>query len=178
MRSRYITERERALLRSTVSGVTGLVLDVLDCTGLRLGDVLALETAQLEEARHAGGWLTVREQKTGKERKVRLPGALLGTLRCYAGERYVFENVRDVTRHRTSRGVELAIKRGCARLGLRKEGFSPHAYRKAYAVRRLRETGDLDVVQRELNHDNPLLTAYYATSDKQRYKRPAKKILR
>lgn len=63
-----------------------------------------------------------------------------------------------------------AVRRNMQRFakdsGMRREGVSPHSWRKVYAVNLFRETGDLGAVQRSLNHRYESTTMAYAFADK------------
>lgn len=142
-----------------------LITEVAATTGLRIGDILALQPEDIAEALTHRGWLRVREQKTGKQRAVRLPTKLLRQLAAYSGENWVFESPRDRRKHLTRQAVNQILQDRARQLRLQQR-VSPHSYRKQYAVRRLAETGDFSRVQRDLQHDDPGTTALYALADK------------
>lgn len=63
-------------------------------TGLRISDVLSIETDKLRDKNGELGnrnRITVRELKTGKNRRVYLPNELLEKMIRIAGKYYVFE---------------------------------------------------------------------------------------
>lgn len=136
-----------------------LVCRVCLCTGLRIGDAVALKTQDLEKRS-----FTVTEQKTGKKKRITLPQALKRELQAQAGEIYVFEHRTDPTKHRTRQAVYVDIKRAAKALRLR-GNFTPHSLRKIYAVDIFKRTGDLEKVRKLLNHDNESVTMLYALSD-------------
>ena len=74
--------------------------------GWRVGDVLRLTTAQIERQR-----FTVREEKTGKTRRVWIPGKLQLRILGQAGRCYAFEGRYDWRKHRTRQ----AVWKDCAR---------------------------------------------------------------
>lgn len=144
-----------------------LVFEVMLATGLRVGDVLSLTTAQVQRQR-----FTVREQKSGKTRRVYLPAKLQLQLLAQAGRLYCFEGRNDWRKHRTRQ----AVWKDCQRVAafFRRSGgvprgvaVSPHSARKVYAVGEFRRTGSLDDVRRKLNHDpaHAATTLLYAMSD-------------
>lgn len=136
-----------------------LVMSVALATGLRLGDVLRLETAKLGRA------FTIVEQKTKKKRRVTLPPKLLSELREHAGEKWVFENRLSPDRHRTRQAVWKDVKRAARAFRL-PANAAPHSFRKTYAVELLRRYGDIERVQKALNHSDPAVTMIYAMADK------------
>ncbi len=144
-----------------------LVMEVMLATGLRVGDVLRLTTAQFERQR-----FTVREAKTGKTRRVYIPHDLQLRVLRQAGRLYAFEGRDDWRKHRTRQAVWRDVAR-CAEFfrhggAVPKGTVSPHSARKVYAVEEYRRTGDLDAVRQKLNHDpaHMATTLLYALSDK------------
>ncbi len=137
-------------------------------TGLRIGDVLQLRPEQLQKQR-----FTIREEKTGKSRRIHLPKDLWKGLQDHAGKYWVFPG-RDPRKHRTRQAVWADVKR--ARKAFRmKENVSPHSMRKIAAVEEFRRTGDLKRVQLYLNHDNLAVTMIYAMADVLAQQQPKKK---
>lgn len=136
-----------------------LVMRVCLHTGLRVGDVLALQTAQL--APHF--WVT--EMKTGKRKQIGLPDPLLSDLRKQAGKLWVFPG-RDPRKHRTRQAVWKDVKRAARAFRL-PQNVAPHSARKVYAVDLLRKYGDIAKVRKALNHSSDTVTMIYALADAQ-----------
>ena len=128
-------------------------------TGLRINDVLAIPTAKWKRQR-----FTVREQKTGKTKFVRIPNDLLRDGLAICGENFVFEHRLNGRQHRTRQAVFKDIKRAC-RLFRIKENVCPHSLRKIYAVDYYERTGDIKKVQKLLNHSSEAVTHLYAMAD-------------
>lgn len=135
-----------------------LVMRVMLRTGLRVGDVLSFKTEEIGKQ----FWIT--EAKTGKRRRVNLPGDLLNDLRIQAGKIWVFEHRTDARRHRTRQAVWTDVKRA-ARAYRLTENVGTHTARKIYAVDLLKKYGDIDRVRRALNHDDASVTTLYACAD-------------
>lgn len=139
-------------------------MEIALATGLRIGDVLALRRDQLAPR------MRVTERKTGKQRTVRLPAALLRDLQRLAGTYpagcvWLFPG-RDPAKPRTRQAVWQDVQR--AARAVRLPGAvqcSPHSARKAYAVRLYQRCGDLARVQRDLKHSSPEVTLLYAMAD-------------
>ena len=136
-----------------------LVCKVALETGLRVGDILELKTADLYKQS-----FTITEQKTGKKKRVRLRKALIAELLKIAGDKFVFEHRINPDKHRTRQAVFADIKRS-AKLFRVKENISPHSLRKIYAVDLYKKTNDLKKVCEALSHDNELTTMIYALAD-------------
>ena len=96
-----------------------LVLMVQLQTGLRCGDVLRLRRADLER----GQRFTVREEKTGKGRRVYLPKELHARLMAQCGRWWVFEHRTDPHKHRTRAAVYKDLQRAAA--AFRRSGVVP-----------------------------------------------------
>ena len=166
-RSHYVEPTSLGLVLAALQPANRLVFEVMLATGLRVSDVLNIKTAQVERQR-----FTVREQKTGKSRRVLIPKELQLRLLQQAGRLYVFEGRNDWRKHRTRQAVWLDCSR-CARFfqhggAVPKGTISPHSARKVYAVDELRRTGSIDAVRQKLKHDpaHVATTLLYALSDK------------
>ena len=159
MRSDYV---DRDTFRHVLAALTEpnrLAVEVSLATGLRIDDVLSLRTCDLRER------FSVREQKTGKRKQVKLNSELLDALLSIAGKIYVFEGRTDYRRHRTRQAVYKDIKRAAAAFRVKRLQLSPHSARKIYAVTQYHRTGSLAKVQQLLNHSNEAVTMLYALAD-------------
>ena len=157
MTTEYLLDKQVDMVLAALTPENALVMRVCLHTGLRLGDVLSLQTEQLRP----NFWVT--EQKTGKRRQVGLPEPLLSALKNQAGRVWVFtgRNGRD---HRTRQAVWKDVKRAAESFRL-PQNVAPHSARKVYAVQIMEKYGDIRKVQRALNHDNPSVTMIYAMAD-------------
>lgn len=161
MRSGYIVREELGHILGALMPENRLVCEISEATGLRVGDVLALPTAKLEQ----GQRFTIREQKTGKTRRVYLPRDLHERAVQMAGHRFVFEGRLDGRRHRTRQAVYKDLMRAASLFRV-KEHISPHTCRKVWAVNAYKESGgDLKRVQKLLNHESEAVTMLYAMAD-------------
>ena len=80
MKSGYIPKGEAQHILAALQPANRLALELSLHTGLRIGDVLDLKTNELARR------MTIRERKTGKTRRVSLPGELLERLQQQAGK--------------------------------------------------------------------------------------------
>ena len=161
----YINPDALHLILSALMPANRLALQTSEFTGLRIGDVLALRTAQLRSSPR----FTVHEEKTGKARRIYIPKLLREALLRQAGRFYVFENRLDPAKHRTRAAVYKDLRR-VAKL-YRIEGHklaehvSPHTARKVYAVSFIRQGGSISALQERLNHSDRSVTMLYALAD-------------
>ena len=154
------------LLNREVDGVlvnlmpgNALVMRVALHTGLRVGDVLSLKTAQLAPR----FWVT--ESKTGKRRQIGLPEPLLSDIKNQAGGVWAFPGDKP-GKPRTRQAVWKDVKRAARAMRL-PQNVGTHSARKVYAVDLMQKYGDIDRVRRALNHSNMAVTLVYAMADKQ-----------
>lgn len=135
-------------------------MEVSLATGLRISDVLNLRTERLKER------ITVRELKTGKNRRIRLPDELLRRCLSQAGKVWVFEGRTDWRKHRSRQAVYKDIKRAARLFRLPTDlQVSPHTARKVYAVTAYQHSGSLRHVQQLLQHESEAVTMLYAMAD-------------
>lgn len=159
MKTEYLLSREVDNVLAALTPANALVMRVALHTGLRLGDVLKLETAQLAPR----FWVT--ESKTGKRRQVGLPQPLLSDLQKCAGDQWVFAG-KNPSAHRTRQAVWKDVKRAAHAMRL-PQNVGPHSARKVYAVDLLQKYGDIERVKRALNHSSTAVTLVYALADRQ-----------
>lgn len=150
--------REMEHVLAALTPANALVCRVCAHTGLRVGDVVALRTADLRPQ----FWIT--EAKTGKRRRVNLPKQLLADLKAQAGQTWVFEGARGPGKHRTRQAVWHDVKRAARAFRL-PQNVGVHSLRKRYAVEQLSKSrGNFARVQRLLNHADMATTMIYAMS--------------
>lgn len=159
MRTEYLLQKEVENVLDLLMLENRLVMRVLLHTGIRIGDALQLKPEQLKP----NFWIT--EQKTGKRRQIGLPEHLLSDLLDNSGKWWVFPGA-DPRKHRSRQAVWKDVKRAAAALRLTANA-APHSARKVYAVELLRKYGNIERVQRALNHGGVEVTLIYALADKQ-----------
>lgn len=159
LRTGVVLDRDLDLVLRLLTPGNRLVARVMLCTGLRVGDVLALPRDRIRPS------MRVTEAKTGKSRTVRLPPGLCDDIICAAGRSpWAFPSPRNPQRHRTRQAVWQDINRAQQACRLR-VNLGTHSMRKAYAVQLMHKYGDLARVQRALQHDRPEVTVLYALAD-------------
>ena len=158
MRSRWVENDTMGHLLAALMPANRLALECSLRYGMRIGDVLALKTQDVER-----GDFTYVEQKTGKRRRLHISPDYQARLLRQAGRVYVFQGRNNWKRHRTRQAVYKDLKRIAA--AYRLKGVSPHSARKIYAVDRYRQYGDIRRVKRLLNHSDEAVTVLYALAD-------------
>lgn len=158
VRSRWVEDDTMRCILTALNYENRLALLVSLRHGLRIGDVLNLKTQDVRK-----GDFTIREQKTGKRKRVHLGRDLQTDLLAIGGKVFVFEGRFDELRHRTRQAVFKDLRRVAN--AFRLKGVSPHSARKVYAVKRYRDCGDIRKVRRLLNHSDEAVTMLYAMAD-------------
>ena len=171
MKSDYVDDRILGHVLASMMPANAQVCRVSLATGLRIGDVLSLRTEQIKRQR-----FTIREQKTGKSRRIYLPKALWLELQRDAGSVWVFPG-RNPQKHRSRQAVWTDINRA-KQLFRINANISPHSMRKIAAVEMFKRTGDLHKVKEFLNHDSDSVTIIYALADALASRSAAKKAKR
>lgn len=160
MRSEYAPKGEVLHILAALQPLNRLACEISLFTGLRINDVLALKTSQVQKGR-----FTVREEKTGKTRSVYLPKELQARALACSGQHFVFEGRLNGKKHRTRQAVFKDLRRAADLFRL-KSHISPHSLRKIYAVEEYSKYGSLKKVQKLLNHSDEAVTMLYALADR------------
>lgn len=160
MQSEWICNKDLEHVLAALTPENRLASEISLATGLRIGDVLSLRSGQLQRQR-----FTVKEQKTGKSRRIYLPDELYSRALRTAGRFYVFEGRCDPKRHRTRQAVFKDLRRASRAFRVAAH-VSPHSLRKAYAVELYRRSGSVAKVQQLLNHSSEAVTMIYAMADR------------
>lgn len=128
-------------------------------TGLRISDIIAMKKTVLEIKEP-----TIKEQKTGKSRRIYIPKKLRAELKQYANNNtseFIFEGYGK-SGHITRQSVHKAFKHAAERSNINLN-IATHAMRKKYA-RTLYEKGkNLKYIQNKLNHKSISDTLLYLT---------------
>lgn len=159
MRSEWETPSEIAFILRALTPENRLACKVSMFTGLRINDVLSIPARKWQKQR-----FSIREEKTGKVHRVRLPNAIYREGIAIAGQHYVFEHRTNGRKHRTRQAVFKDLKRACNLLRIEKN-VTPHSFRKVFAVSYYEQTRDIKKVQKLLNHTSEAVTLIYAMAD-------------
>lgn len=159
-RADYIPEESFEILLKALMPENRLALEVSLATGLRIDDVLHIKTSQIEKER-----FSIKEMKTGKSRRVRIPKRLREEMLRIAGRYYVFEHRTDPKKCRTRQAVYKDLKRACTLFRVNGVQISPHTARKIYSVGLYDKYMSVDKVREKMNHKYNSTTEIYCTSD-------------
>lgn len=126
-----------------------LIYELGCATGLRISDIVAMEKKILNTKEP-----TIREQKTGKAKRIYIPKKLRTELKEYAedNKKYIFES-RSKSGHITRQAVHKHFKKTAAEVKA-SENIGTHSMRKRYSLK-LKEKGkSFKYIQKKLNHKN------------------------
>jgi len=133
------------------------IWEIGNATGLRITDILNLKVKHLKIEKP-----TIKEKKTGKSKRIRLPAKtrrrLLGWTKRKKDNSYIFAT-DSKTGHLTRQAVFKAYKKAAQYAGA-KGNVATHTMRKNYALKQYKH-GGLQYVKNKLNHDNVAETALY-----------------
>ena len=162
-RTSYLNDVAMSHVLAALTYPNRLVMEVCLCTGLRVSDVLTLRPEQVRKGR-----FTVQERKTGKSRRVYIPEELRERLLKVGNELYIFPNRYNGRKPRTRAAVWKDLKRAAKAFRL-KENVGTHTARKNWAVEQMRKSGgDVEALQKTMNHQSVEITLLYAMADKLR----------
>ena len=134
--------------------------------GLRVGEVVALDLDDVE-LNDRSGWVTVRQGKGLKERRVPLSLQARKALAAYLAARPDADTPALFITNRWSRlgsrAIQLMVKSAAQRAGI-EQGVTPHTLRHTFATRFLEQGGDLVTLRDILGHANIATTSRYLHS--------------
>lgn len=159
MRSDYLPDKAFDHLLSALTPINRLALLVSIKTGLRISDVLSMRSSDLKQR------MTIRELKTGKNKRIYLENELFNRLFVVKGKYFVFEGRLDQLQHRTRQAVYKDMKNVAKLFKINKKQISPHSARKLYAVSQRFNGKSTKDIQKLLNHDNEAVTLLYSMAD-------------
>ena len=153
MRTDTLIDREVDHVLAALTPSNRLVCEVCLHTGLRVSDVLALKTADLQPRM----WVT--ERKTGKRKQIGLPAPLLAAVRAQAGPEWAFPG-NSPDKPRTRQAIWKDVKRAATLFRI-PANIGVHSFRKTYAADVMAAYGSIEKVRKMLNHKSPICTMIY-----------------
>lgn len=165
------------LISSAKTRRSGLILQILYGTGIRVGEICSLRVADLEFSEGIG-W--VRGGKGGKDRIFRIPSKTKQKLKSYCKHlksEFVFPGRKG---RLTERAVQRMVKRTAKGAGIQKR-VTPHLLRHTFATHLLNAGVDIRKIQELLGHSNLQTTQIYtsvSSADLKKIKSPLDSTLR
>jgi len=135
-------------------------------TILRISDIIRLKYSQVfDTLGKSRGYLVIREQKTGKEKKIKLNSLVQKYLVAHKnyynldGDDYLFFSFKNRSKHIDRTVAYKILKLAATQCGI--QNFGTHSMRKTLAYYIYTETKNLALVMNMLNHKNPAVTLRY-----------------
>jgi integrase len=146
-------EESRRLIEAASPELRPIILVALG-TGMRLGEILSLERADIDFTR---GIITIARSKSGRGRKVPMSGSVAAALGALPrrGD-HVFYNPETGTH---IKGVTRSFKSACRRANI--AGVRMHDCRHTFASRALELGADIMTVSKILGHSSIQMTSKY-----------------
>ena len=142
-------------------------------TILRIGDLLKLKYNDVfDEYDEYRKYLVLKENKTGKPKKIPLNGKIRKHLRDYCthykltGDDPLFFSYRIPTKSVDRTWVWRIFNEAAKRLKI--QNFGTHTMRKTLAYHTYQKTKDIGLVMKMLNHTNPAVTMTYIGIDQKK----------
>jgi len=127
-------------------------------TGLRIGDILSLKAGDVR-----GTHIKLTEQKTRKERKVRMSPQLGRELRSYVEEKadhhYIFKSQKGHNKPISRSAAYKILRKAAHEFNLKDIGT--HTMRKTMGYHYYKQTKDVALLQKLFNHSSQEITLRY-----------------
>lgn len=144
--SRYCTERDRFMFTFGIN------------TGLRVSDIVPLRVKDVRGKSH----VIMKEQKTGKIRKVTIPVQLRQDVETYTEkmepDQFMFESRKGTGHISPTQAYRALVKAGKM---IDRDDIGTHTMRKTFGYMYYRKTKDLTFLQEIFNHSAPSITKRY-----------------
>lgn len=126
-------------------------------TSLRISDILPIQVKDV-----MGDKLYLKEKKTGKRQEIALNKGITDILEGYIKnmkpDDYLFKGRQGGNKPIYRQRASQIIKEAVSAIGMNPERISCHSMRKSRALRIYKQTGDIALVMKMLNHSSPSLS--------------------
>ncbi len=154
---KFIESMKRELLKS---GYRNYMLFLFGInTGLRISDILKLKVSDVKEQTH----INLKEQKTGKEKKVKINGIideLANYIEGMPDNSYLFASQKGDNKPITRVQAYRVLNKAAIAIGLNGE-IGTHTLRKTFGYHFYQKTKDIALLQELFNHSSPSITLRY-----------------
>jgi site-specific recombinase XerD len=143
-------EEDVTQLKKYLHGIEYAVLMALTGYGMRIGALNTIEIDKKQQKMHI--------KSKGKKQVLPIKKEFIEALQqssLDSNTPFIKYSTRELTKILTAAEKDLLKK------GIIKKVYSPHKFRHFYAIKRMKETGNIHKVAKELNHSNCLITESY-----------------
>lgn len=127
-------------------------------TGLRISDILPLKVRDVE-----GWYITIREKKTKKNKRIKMTSELKKVLRDYILDKgkneYLFKSRKGKNKPITRAAAYIILNEAAREFGL--ESIGTHSLRKTFGYMFYKQFKDVAALQEIFNHTDPKVTLRY-----------------
>lgn len=127
-------------------------------TGLRISDILARKVSDIK-----GHYIDIREKKTGKQRRIRIPPDLNRELKKYIQnmdkDEYLFQSRKGINKPLTRSAAYRVLREAADEFGL--DSIGTHTLRKTFGYHFYQQTKDVVKLQQHFNHSSEMTTKRY-----------------
>lgn len=162
---RSITELNYLYMRNMAgNGRNIAILDTLWVTGCRAGELVGMDIERLSQWNDNGRCASIRVLGKGRQqRQVYWSGAPADSLAIWLNERPATQSAALFTTNRRRRftlnSFSSLIRQIRITANVLNQNTNPHAFRHAFAIRKLNDGYDLPTVSQWLGHSSPEFTA-------------------
>jgi len=163
-----------AVLAATKTTRDRALVGVMAGAGLRVSEAVGLDVSDVHEDAKGRGLLRIRHGKGGKERLVPTSESVLALIKVHLGETgrtigssgplFRAHDRGAVTRDRkplTSSAASIVVHQAVKAAGVNGKAISPHSLRHTYAIRYLRNGGNVVALAEILGHASVTTTQRY-----------------
>jgi integrase len=128
-------------------------------TGLRVGDFVKLKIGDVKNC----DYVSIREQKTGKEKRIKITPQLRRDLKDYLrgkpDDQYIIKSREGKNRPLSRSQVYRILRKVADQLGL--DSIGTHTLRKTFGYHFYMKYKDVAMLQDLFNHSSPAITLWY-----------------
>lgn len=166
-----VNETQKQLFTNMLNYEYRLIYQLGCVTGLRISDIITMEKERLNIKEP-----TIKEQKTGKSKRIYIPKKLKDELLNYSkhNKKYIFESTTSKSGHITRQAVWKHFKKCAEMVGI-EENIGTHTMRKNHAQKLLKKGKGYKYIKNKLNHSNLADTLLYLMTEEKTTERGRKK---
>ncbi|WP_415746530.1 tyrosine-type recombinase/integrase [Streptococcus pseudopneumoniae] len=127
-------------------------------SGLRVGDILKIRVKDVQ-----GRYIKLKEQKTGKKKKIKMTKTLKREVREYIQNKphhhFLFQSRVGKNKPLDRRTVDWILKVAASECGI--ENIGTHSMRKTFGYHYYKKTKDIAMLMSLFNHSSPAITLRY-----------------
>jgi len=127
-------------------------------SGLRVGDILKIRVKDVQ-----GWYIKLKEQKTGKKKKIKMTKTLKREVREYIQNKphhhFLFQSRVGKNKPLDRRTVDWILKVAASECGI--ENIGTHSMRKTFGYHYYKKTKDIAMLMSLFNHSSPAITLRY-----------------